>query len=277
MRRWMLMAALLATAFPPLVPPALADETATKLAGAAQPAPGAARVFGAHANGCIEGAVALPLDGPGWRGLRPERNRLWGHPRLVEAVKSIAAAVRRDAGRAVLVADLGQPRGGPVSGHASHQAGLDADIRFLLVPDTALDPALRAANPTSMLTEDKSEIDRAKWGPAQVAMLRAAATLPDTDRIFVHPVIKRELCRSVTGDRAWLRLIVPWYGHDAHFHLRIKCPADSPGCAGQPPVPAGDGCGAALAWWFSDEPHKPRPPLGRRPPLPTACATVAVR
>jgi penicillin-insensitive murein endopeptidase len=254
-----------------------ADDTAAKLVGAAQPTAGPARVFGAHANGCIQGAEALPLDGPGWRGLRPQRNRLWGHPRLVATVKQVAAAMRRDFGRVVLVADLGQPRGGPVSGHASHQAGLDADIRFVLLPDAPLDPAQRDQREVSMLTEDKSEIDRAKWGPAQVAMLRAAASLPDTDRIFVHPLIKKELCRSVTGDRAWLRLIVPWYGHDGHMHVRIKCPADSPGCASAPPVPAGDGCGAALDWWFGDGPHRPRPPIGRRPALPAACATIAVR
>ena len=60
----------------------------------------------------------------------------------------------------------------------------------------------------------------------------------------------------------------PYWEHDYHFHVRIKCPDDSPTCKHQDPVPAGDGCGKDLDWWFTDavlhpkpstEPEKPRP------------------
>ena len=40
-------------------------------------------------------------------------------------------------------------------------------------------------------------------------------------------------------------------GHDGHFHLRLKCPEDSPLCQDQAPPPAGTGCGQALAWWLN--------------------------
>ena len=39
------------------------------------PAPGPARAIGGAANGCLAGGVAMPLSGPGWEVLRPERNR----------------------------------------------------------------------------------------------------------------------------------------------------------------------------------------------------------
>jgi penicillin-insensitive murein endopeptidase len=100
------------------------------------------------------------------------------------------------------------------------------------------------------------------------------------ERIFVNAAIKKALCRQANGDRAWLNKVRPMYGHDYHFHIRIKCPDDSAGCKPQDPVPAGDGCGD-LQGWFKDsvihpketEPAEPRkgPTLAQ---LPAACRGV---
>ena len=114
-------------------------------------------------------------------------------------------------------------------------------------------------------------------------LLRAAARDARVDRIFVHPVIKRALCRAATKERRWLAKIVPWYGHHAHMHVRLSCPAGSPGCVRQKALPPGTGCGAALAWWFRKAPAKPSKPAKqprakpRKPPLPRACAAVLAR
>jgi penicillin-insensitive murein DD-endopeptidase len=244
---------------------------------AATPAAGAARAIGYYANGCIRGAVALGLEGPGWRVLRPHRNRYWGHPELIATVRELARRVRAATGKVVLVADIGQPRGGPATGHASHQVGLDADIRFQLAPDRALDPVLREeGTELSMVAAGAKEIDRSRWSADQLAMLRIAAELPGVERIFVNPVIKREACEAATGDRRWLAKIVPWYGHDGHMHVRLRCPADSPECRPQEPLPADDGCGAALARWFTTEPfrkHTSRPP-SKKPEPPAACRAL---
>ncbi|MBP0574559.1 penicillin-insensitive murein endopeptidase, partial [Mycobacterium tuberculosis] len=64
-----------------------------------------------------------------------------------------------------------------------------------------------------------------------------------------------------------------------HFHVRLACPKDAVGCSDQEPPPAGDGCGADLAWWLGPDPYKPSPPTPPRPPmklsdLPSACADV---
>ncbi len=243
---------------------------------AATPAAGAARVIGYYANGCIRGAVALPLDGPGWRVLRPQRNRNWGHPDLIAALRELGRRVRAATGKAMLVADIAQPRGGAATGHASHQVGLDADIRFQLVPDRPLDSVLREEGTELTMVAEGKEIDRNRWNGDQLAMLRIAAELPGVDRIFVNPVIKREACRAANGDRRWLSRIVPWYGHDGHMHIRMKCPADSPDCRPQTPLSADDGCGAALAWWFTSEPfrqHTSRGPA-KRPEPPAACLAI---
>ncbi|MDH3232146.1 MAG: penicillin-insensitive murein endopeptidase [Alphaproteobacteria bacterium] len=264
--------------FGAVVAPAQAERNGW--ARVSKPAPGAARVHGFYSKGCLAGARALPVNGRGFAVLRPQRNRFWGHPNMVAFVRDLARRVAR-AGTVLLIADLGQPRGGPVSGHASHQLGLDADIRLLMLPRSAMTRAYRADPPyVSMLTPDRKAIDRRRWSRRQIRLIRAAARDARVDRIFVHPVIKRALCRAVRKERRWLAKVVPWYGHHAHMHVRLSCPKGSPGCVRQRALPPGTGCGAALAWWFRKVPSKPaKRPLKkpRKPPLPRACAAVLAR
>lgn len=249
-----------------------ADDEA-QWASYALPVAGSPQVIGTYSNGCIVGAASLPLDGAGYSVIRPQRNRYWGHPTLVEFVQALGfEALRRRLG-VLMIADLGQPRGGPISGHASHEAGLDVDIWLRLLPGNLVDVGLRA-DPVSQsaVLAGSNTIDRSFWSAAHVELYHAAATLPNVDRIFAHPAIKRELCESVTGDRSWLAKIRPWYGHDEHMHVRLVCPPGSTECRPQAPLPAGDGCGDELAWWFTDGPYLPStdPPVPP-PPLPVAC------
>jgi penicillin-insensitive murein DD-endopeptidase len=73
------------------------------------------------------------------------------------------------------------------------------------------------------------------------------------ERILVNAAIKKELCRVESqNDQSWMSKVRPWYGHDDHIHVRLKCPADSPNCRAQPPVPGGDGCDKSLDHWFAD-------------------------
>src|SRR5574341_2474466 len=94
----------LALALAASAPPALAQH-GNGWSIAATPAAGAARAIGYYANGCIRGAVALPLEGPGWRVLRPQRNRNWGHPDLVATLRELGRRVRAATGKAMLIAD----------------------------------------------------------------------------------------------------------------------------------------------------------------------------
>ena len=250
---------------------------------AKRPSNGPARVIGLYANGCIAGARRLPPTGPGYLVLRLQRNRNWGHPKLIRFVRDLGRWVQRRHGKVLLVADLSAPRGGPIRGHASHEVGLDADIRFVLKDADDVSPVYRTRPPQiSMLTKDGKAIDTRRWTDRQIQMLRFAARYPGVDRIFVNPVIKRALCRQVHGDRRWLRKVVPWFGHDAHMHVRMACPANSPQCIRQSPLPRGDGCGWRVRRWFvkllpawrrwkkSGAKVKRRPP----PKLPAACRVL---
>ncbi|HEV8679864.1 MAG TPA: penicillin-insensitive murein endopeptidase [Stellaceae bacterium] len=248
---------------------------------ATSPAPGTPRAIGGYSKGCLVGATALPQDGPYWQTMRPSRNRTWGHPLLIgflERFAATAAGIAQWPG--LLVGDIGQPRGGPMlTGHASHQIGLDADLWLTPMPVRRLSAAERdEIAATNLVAADGHDVDAAVWRPSHRKLLETAARSPDVARIFVNAAIKRALCREAGADRDWLRLIRPWWGHNYHFHLRLKCAPSDPECLDQAAPSAGDGCGE-LAWWFTPEALHPKPGPSRPPlrvaDLPAACAALA--
>src|SRR5262245_51303619 len=92
-------------------------------------APMAARTIGFYSKGCLAGGVALPINGETWQVMRLSRNRNWGHPKMIAFLERLADKGARVGWHGLLVGDVSQPRGGPMlTGHASHQVGLDADI-----------------------------------------------------------------------------------------------------------------------------------------------------
>jgi penicillin-insensitive murein endopeptidase len=247
------------------------------------PAPGPARAIGGYAKGCLAGAVAMPADGPNWQVMRPSRNRAWGHPVLIAFLKRLAAATASTEAQwpGLLIGDIAQPRGGPMlTGHESHQVGLEADIWLTPMPQRRLTTAERDNMPAiDLVAANGLGVDPATWTPQDRRLLELAAKSPGVERIFVNAAIKREMCREAGADRGWLRRIRPWWGHLRHFHLRLACPASDPECHNPvPPPPPGDGCDK-LAWWFTPEALHPKPGPPRRPllmsDLPAACAALA--
>jgi penicillin-insensitive murein endopeptidase len=263
---------------------------AKQIFGAAKlPAVLPSRAIGFYSKGCLAGGIAIPADGETWQAMRLSRNRRWGHPDLIALVERLSReAAAQDGWPGLLVGDIAQPRGGPMlSGHASHQVGLDADIWLTPMPKRRFSPQEREeVSATSMLKQNTLYVDPDRWTPAHARLLMRAASYPEVERIFVHPGIKKKLCDSWQGDRTAMGKVRPYYGHHYHFHIRIKCPPGAAGCKSQTPPPAGSGCGAPLAWWFSDEPWapaKPKKDTKRKPKkreirladLPAACAVVA--
>lgn len=245
-----------------------------------QPTAGAPAPIGGYAKGCLAGAVQLPDDGPGWQAMRLSRDRHWGTNELVSAIQALAQSAAQDGWRGLLVGDMSQSRGGPMNGgHASHQTGLDVDLWLQPMPAHQLSADEREnLSAKSVLKAGTQEIDSQQFGEAQRMLIYRTAQLPGVARVLVAPGIKKALCAIKWRDRSFLSKVRPWYGHDDHIHVRLDCPAGATQCTDQAPVPAGDGCGADLAWWFTDEPYAPsdKPPA---PPLtladlPKACTAV---
>jgi penicillin-insensitive murein endopeptidase len=223
------------------------------------PFEGPSEVIGQYSFGCLKGAQALATEGPGYQLMRLSRNRVYGHPALIQFIQQYGRKISKQGMGDILIGDMGQPRGGPfTTGHRSHQIGLDVDIWFWQPPAAIRGQHLSSEerekiSARTMISSRLEKVDRAVWNASRVKMLKIAAESPGVDRIFVNPVIKRELCIHHQGEE-WLARIRPWWGHDDHFHVRILCPSEQPGCAGtQDPIPPGDSCDETLNWWFSDE------------------------
>lgn len=276
-------------------PAAKKGPPARELFGAAPgPAPLAARSIGGYAKGCLAGGISLPINGPDWQVMRLSRNRNWGNPRLLDYLERLASDARAlDGWPGLLVGDMSQPRGGPMlTGHTSHQIGLDADIWLTPMPDHTLTPQEREDMSAVSMLKDPFSVDPAVFTTLHVKLIKRAASYPQVARIFVHPAIKKALCAqaaSVGKDRAWLGKVRPWWNHHYHFHVRLSCPPGTVGCDGQKPVSGDDGCGQELTNWYAmlkkaaiemAKPPKPgaKPWTGKPPltmaQLPKECGTV---
>ena len=226
------------------------------------------RAYGSYAKGCVAGAVQLPETGPTWQAMRLSRNRNWGHPQLIEFIKDLSGFAAKQPGwNGLYIGDISQPRGGPMlSGHRSHQIGLDTDIWML--PTARMDlSAQKRENISSISTRRaKGAFVNENWSPAHHRIIRAAAKDKHVARIFVFPGAKVQMCKDEKGNRKWLRKIRPWWGHHYHFHVRLKCPKGLKGCVNQAAPPAGDGCADAQKW--VDDILNPPPPVKPDPNAP---------
>src|ERR1700758_3693830 len=233
------------------------------------PSAGPPRAIGSYIKGCLAGGMQMPINGDAWQVMRLSRNRNWGHPDTIGLLKRRAANVHRDTGwPGILVGDIGQPRGGPaLTGHASHQIGIDADIWLTPMPDHKLSRLEREEmSATMMVRADRRDVDPKAWTPTHWMVIRDAAQEPAVQRIFVNAAIKKALCRDAKGDRSWLSKVRPWWGPAYPFHIRMRCPDGDKECHGQADQGGGDGCKPSeLAYWFKDsiihpKPEPPKPP-----------------
>lgn len=255
-----------------------------KAAGSSQPA----SPYGGYSKGCLAGGVQLAENGPTWQAMRLSRNRNWGHPELIDYVKDLSRKAAAQPGwNGLYVGDLSQPRGGPMlTGHRSHQIGLDADIWLRPADNLNLSVTDRENISSISLRRANGAFTNDNWTRAHHEILKAAASDPRVARIFIFPGAKVRMCKDEKGDRAWLRKIRPWYGHHYHFHVRLNCPKGATGCVDQAPIPKGDGCADAQEWVdniLNPPPPKPRDPNAPKPKprreltlgdLPNACAAV---
>ena len=196
--------------------------------------------------------------------MRPSRNRAWGHPYLLGLIKDFSANLASEGYATLLIGDLAQPRGGPMlSGHRSHQLGLDADIWFRPSPPYQLTREQREEwSAETVVASVNAPWVNERFTAREARMIELAAKDRRIARIFVGAPIKKALCEGTpASDRGWLRKVRPWYGHVYHMHVRLECPVGSLACKDQDPPAFDDGCGEELTSWLKPpKPVKPAPP-----------------
>ena len=130
------------------------------------------------------------------------------------------------AGPVLLVGDMAQPRGGPmITGHSSHQIGLDADVWLTPMPNHILTSEEREDISATSMLKDPFTVDPAKWTPLHTKLIKRAASYPQVSRIFVHPAIKKALCQQAGKDRAWLGKVRPVVGPLLSFPHPAEMPS----------------------------------------------------
>lgn len=234
-------------------------------------------VFGTYSMGCMAGSVELPRESPLYQVQLYGSDRNFGHPSLIDYILKLAGKAR-DAGLPpLLIGDLSRPNGGPYRGssHSSHQLGLDVDIAFDFASPRKSVQELK--KPKEVYIVNGKGPTKA-FDERRVRLIQLAADDERVERIFVHPRIKEHLCKLFEGqDRSWLSKVRPWFGHRAHLHVRLKCPADSPYCEHQQAVPQGDGCGYEVQSWFMPPDPNAKPTQKARkekPKMPAQCKDI---
>ena len=222
--------------------------------------------IGSYSKGCLAGGIELPESGNTWQAMRLSRKRNWGHQNTLNFVRELSQyASSLDGWKGLYIGDISQARGGPFEdGHVSHQIGLDVDIWMLPAKNLDLSTNSRETLSSISIKRPNNRNVNENWSKQHIKILKKAAQNPLVDRIFVTAVAKINMCENENGDKSWLRKIRPWYGHDTHFHVRLKCPENSTDCIKQIPTvnELSDnryGCDETLNWWVTEflEPKKP--------------------
>jgi hypothetical protein len=159
-------------------------------------------------GGSLIDGTQLPLEGPDWVTWNPVTDsvpnaprRLYGNDRTIRAIVSVTAAYRAAHPHAprVVVGDISREGGGPMTDeHVSHQNGLDVDVYYPRV-----DRELRAPRAPDQIDHRLAQdlVDRFVAAGAQM--------------IFVG---------YSTGFHGPAGVVVPYWGHDYHMHVRFPPP-----------------------------------------------------
>lgn len=237
-----------------------------------------AQSVGFYSLGCLLNGEKYAVSNAQWEVVNTFRNRFYGHPSMAAFLTYLGDGMVKLHGKKVVTGDVGLPAGGPtVSGHASHQTGLDVDLRYryydagkkmsdsersnFAAPDIAIHEVEEVKEAGKKKYVLKTSLVGGKLADVVADSLRISAEHPAVERIFVSPPIKKALCARYANAGAypaWLLKLSPYYGHADHFHVRIACPEGSTDCVKQAPVrPAADdttkvGCaGSSLHWWYN--------------------------
>jgi penicillin-insensitive murein endopeptidase len=232
----------------------LADAQA-KSQSAMSAAPAIEQAYGFYSHGSLANPTELPPQGPGFIHLFEGLNRYWGTQDMVRLLTSAAKRMseRYPDGERLQIGDIAARSGGEISGHGSHQNGLDADVVYYRVNHTEQSPLASREDFTEPFVRQgrvtpNLDLERS-W-----EIIKLLDETHRVGRIFVHPAIKAALCRQAqklgeaTEYASLLRRLRPHDGHDDHFHVRLRCPEGTTQCEKQFDVPNGPtGCPAPSA------------------------------
>lgn len=195
--------------------------------------------LGGPRSGRLRGGVQLPPD-RGYYLRRPYR--AWGATHTVFYIRGAIARVKRKfpSIHRLAIGDLSAKHGGKIYPHVSHQSGRDVDLGLYFKRKPKYYPmSFIKAHPSTLHFDATWELLRAlidtvnKPGGVQRIYMnynvqrmfyswarKQGVSNAELQRVFQYP----------RGRYSQHGVVRHWRGHDAHIHVRFKCPAGDDGC-----------------------------------------------
>lgn len=204
---------------------------------------------GFYTNGSIRNAQVMPHEGEGFVRLYIFEDRGWGADSTIRTIVDAAAYMsRKFPGRDRLqVEDISAQHGGKISGHGSHQNGLDADLQYFKRNNMEHSPEMTGSKYAPSMVEGNSVIEnfdtQRNW-----ELVKALHIYGRVQRIFMDQVIKNHLCSyakeigEYKNNIKALASIRHVTNHKDHLHVRMRCPKGAKECRAQGDVGASSGC-----------------------------------
>lgn len=208
---------------------------------------------GSYNEGTLQDAECLQESGEGYMQLYRDMERIWGTSEMITMIEATGRDMNsRYPGKDRLqVEDISVKHGGDISGHASHENGLDVDIQFY-----KLDGQEHVSNgqgayrqfAAPMVNKDGSlsenfDVER-NW-----ELMKSLFKNGHVARIFIDEKIKQALCQYANSKNELreyatvLRNMKHEDNHADHLHVRMQCPAGQRRCQGSHPETSGPtGC-----------------------------------
>lgn len=194
------------------------------------------QVIGSPSKGRLQNATDfLKLSGlPGLYFFiaKPSDKDYFGAFDMAVVLKKIGEALQTFMpGRKLAITSISKWGGGYLAPHKGHQNGTDADVRYLT------DDVNAAGSVVFKGTVISKFLAANQW-----KLLKKTFQTNMVDVVFVDPAVKRAMCEEArrvhdyqNGDSdspgaEVLKRIQTWPQHDTHFHIRIRCSSDNPGC-----------------------------------------------
>lgn len=206
------------------------------------------QAVGFYAKGSLINASEFPAAGPGFAKIARARNRQWATEDLVAIIVNVAGWMESKYPNKIqwLIGDLSQKTGGTLSGHGSHQNGLDADVSYFATTKRNIDYEHSMDFPNIYVRKGRVTAEfnlERNWNA-----IKALVSTQRVNRIFADRAIKRALCvysaqvDSLATRMEILKHLRHWPGHQDHMHIRLTCPLSSPRCINQEIPPNELGC-----------------------------------
>lgn len=208
------------------------------------------QVVGSYGRGKLHRASSLRAEGPGYVEISYDEDRQHGALRMIDLLEQSAATIARlhPEGERLQIGDISNLAGGRLSGHLSHQNGLDADLIFYRRNHREQRSLENGAFGESFVENgrvtENFDLER-NW-----MLMKLFVSSGRVNRIFLDQAIKKAYCEKARksgqlGDkltRETLHRLRHEPAHDDHLHLRLNCPKNSLKCRKQKPLPSGIDC-----------------------------------